>query len=65
MGRRLRELRAELDISQEKLAELAGLERAYYWKFENARINATLETLVRVADALSVDVSELFRPASK
>lgn len=50
-----------MDLSQEVLAYEAGLERAYYWKLENGRINVTLETLVRLSDALKVDIAELFK----
>lgn len=56
----MREIRTERDLSQEVLADAAGFERAYYWKLENGRINVTLETLVRLADALEIDVAELF-----
>jgi transcriptional regulator with XRE-family HTH domain len=66
LGRRIRQIRVEQETSQESLAYEAGLERAYYWKLENGRINVTLETLVKIADALGVDIAELFyKPSSK
>jgi transcriptional regulator with XRE-family HTH domain len=63
VGRRAKELRRAKKLSQEVLAEGAGLERAYYWKLENGRINATL---VKIADALDVDIMRLFeKPGAK
>lgn len=41
------------------------LERAYYWKLENGRINVTIETLIKISDALGVDIAELFERANK
>lgn len=65
IGKRLREIRKARELSQELLAYKAGLERAYYWKLENGRMNVTVETLVRVADVLKVDVSVLFEPFTR
>lgn len=61
VGKRIRELRNIKGPSQEALADLADFERAYFWKLENGKVNCTLETLVRVAEALEVDIAELFQ----
>ncbi len=62
LAKRLRQLRESKGLSQEVLAEEARVGRSYYWRLEKeASINLTLETLVRLSNALDVDVAELFR----
>jgi transcriptional regulator with XRE-family HTH domain len=58
-GERLTQLRRAAGISQERLAELAGVERAYVSSAETGRRNATLTTLYKLAAALNVDPGEL------
>ena len=60
LGNRIEELRRERGITQEQLAEKAGLHRAYFWDVENGR-NISIKTAYRVAKALDVSLSELFR----
>lgn len=62
-GMRLKELRLERGIAQEKLAELAGLDRTYVSQVERGRRNATLGTIHKLAGALGVQPSELMLPA--
>ncbi len=59
-GERLRELRIERDLSQERLAELAGLDRNYIGQIERAERNVALVNIVRIAKALEIDPGELF-----
>jgi transcriptional regulator with XRE-family HTH domain len=59
-GERLRELRTERNLSQEHLAELAGLDRNYIGQIERAERNVALVNIVRIAKALGVEVGELF-----
>lgn len=61
-GERLRELRTERNISQEQLAELAGLDRNYIGQIERAERNVALVNIVRIAKALDMPPSELFSP---
>ena len=46
-------------MSQEKLAEKADLNRNYIGEIERAEKKITLETLERIAKALSVHVRDL------
>lgn len=62
-GRRLRELRLEKGISQEKLAELAGLHRTYVSSVERGGRNVSLQNIEKLADALEVEIAALFPPA--
>lgn len=57
----LRRLRSERDISQERLAADAEIDRAYVSELERKRGNATLDLLDKVAAVLGVPLSEFFR----
>jgi hypothetical protein len=44
-------------------AELAGMHWRHWQKLEAGDLNATIQTLVRVARVLGVEVADLFRAA--
>jgi transcriptional regulator with XRE-family HTH domain len=56
----VRELRLERGLSQEGLAELAGLHRNYVGGVERGERNVGLDNVVALAAALEVGTSELF-----
>jgi transcriptional regulator with XRE-family HTH domain len=58
-GDRLRQLRLERNLSQEKLAELARLHRNYIGHLERGEKTPSLVVLLRISDALSVSVGTL------
>ena len=58
-GRRLREVRQKRSISQEKLAELAGLHRTYVSSVERGERNISLVNIESLARALNVKMAEL------
>lgn len=58
-GRRVRDAREELGISQEKLAELMNLHRTYVGEIERGLRNVSLVNIARLAYALKVDAGEL------
>lgn len=57
----VRARRRELGLSQERLAELAELDRTYVSSLERGRRNPTLRTAGRLASALGLPLSELLR----
>jgi len=58
-GERLRELRTERSLTQEQLAELAGVDRNYIGQIERGERNVALVNIVRIAHALKVQPSDL------
>lgn len=65
VGRAVREARIERWPSQERLAELAGLDRTYISGLERGVRNPALSTLERIAGALRLRLSDLFRKAER
>ena len=59
-GARLRMLRKERGLSQEKLAELSGLDRTYISGIERGIRNVALRNIEALAQALDLSISELF-----
>lgn len=59
-GERVRIVRLAMGISQEALAAKAGLHRTYVGSVERGERNVSLDNIHALADALGVDVRELF-----
>lgn len=59
IGWNLRRLRVERNLSQERLALVAGIDRAYVGRVERGSENVTITTLEAMADALAVPVAVL------
>lgn len=57
----MRARRAELGISQEKLAELADLHRTYVSTVERSQRNIGIDGVERIARALKLKMSELLQ----
>lgn len=60
-GQKVRAERTELGLSQEALASRAGVHRTYIGMIERGEKNITLENIERVAKALNLKLSDLFR----
>ncbi len=58
-GLAIREARSQAGLSQERLSELAGLDRTYVSGVERGTRNPTLDSMSRLAAALNVRLSEL------
>lgn len=63
-GRRLRALRTKRGIAQERLAQMAGLDRNYVTEAERGKANPTLTTIGKLADALGVEDLALISDAA-
>lgn len=54
-------LRMQKGFSQEGFAEACGLHRTYIGAIERAERNITLSTLQKIADALDIEIIQLFK----
>ncbi|WP_029005370.1 helix-turn-helix domain-containing protein [Azorhizobium doebereinerae] len=61
MAINLRRLRHAKGMTQEELAERAGLSARYIGAIERADVSASVTVLGQVAEALDVDATELVR----
>jgi transcriptional regulator with XRE-family HTH domain len=61
LGQTVREIRTERGMTQQQLADLCDMHRTFIISIEKGRQNASAITLVRLAAALRVLPSELFR----
>ena len=59
VGLNIRKIREDRGISQEKLAALADLHRAYVGQIERGEKNIGLRNLEKIAVALKVDIKHL------
>lgn len=60
VGKRVRELRKKLDISQEELADIVELDRTYITSVECGKRNISIVNIEKLAKALEVSLSEFF-----
>ena len=58
-GNKVRERRAELNLSQEELATRAGVHRTYIGMIERAEKNITLTNIEKIAKALGLSLAEI------
>jgi transcriptional regulator with XRE-family HTH domain len=58
-GRNVQKYRKGRQVSQEKLAELAGVHRTYVGMIERAEKNITLRNMEKIAKALNVEIKDL------
>jgi DNA-binding XRE family transcriptional regulator len=64
LGKAIRRLREEKKLSQEEFAGLADIDRAYYGGVERGERNVAAINLIKIAEALGVEVGNLFPPLS-
>ena len=67
LGGRIKALRMERELQQRQLAEKAGLTPSMVSQIESGRLTPSLNTLGKIAAALSVPIASLFdgRPAGR
>ena len=61
LGLKIKELRKQKKLTQEKLAEMLNLDAGYISKLEVGRNFPTIGTLEKIAKALDVELYELFQ----
>lgn len=60
VGKRIRQLRLDMGISQEELGFRTGLDRTYISGIERGKRNPSLKNIAKLAAALKVRVEHLF-----
>lgn len=60
IGQRIRSYRLQSGLNQEELAEKCGLHPTYIGQVERGEKNATIESISKIANGLSLSLSELF-----
>lgn len=58
-ARNLREIRIKQGLSQEELADIAGLHRTYVGSVERGERNISIDNMERLASALKINIQEL------
>jgi transcriptional regulator with XRE-family HTH domain len=61
LGKRIVYLRNALFLSQEALADLSFVNHTYLSELENGKRNVSVQILTRIAKALNITLSELFK----
>jgi len=57
LGNAIKQARLELNLTQEQLGEIVGVQKAQISKIENSVKNARFETILKVFDALGAKVN--------
>lgn len=63
LGRVIRGVRKARGLSQEALADAAGIDRSHMGKIERGERNVTILNIARIAAALNAQPSQLLREA--
>jgi transcriptional regulator with XRE-family HTH domain len=59
LGIHIRQLREKKGLSQQDLADDCGIPRNQIGRIERAKINTGIKTLIRIANALDIELVEL------
>ncbi len=59
VGRRIVKVRKLKNLSQDRLAILAKIDRSYIGRIERGEVNITLEKLYKIAETLGCDAKDL------
>lgn len=60
LGKRIRKLRQQTGLSQEKFTLKIGMDRTYFASVEAGKRNIAIVNTKKIADGLDVSLSELF-----
>jgi len=65
VGEQIRHVREHHDLTQQTVCERSGLDVATYSRIEQGHSSPKLDTLIRIADAIGVEVEELVRRSGR
>ncbi len=61
LGKTLMKIRKQKKLTQETIAFLSHLDRAYINQIENGKTNPTIKTLYKISKALNVKISKILK----
>jgi transcriptional regulator with XRE-family HTH domain len=64
-GARVKEIRLKKGLSQEALANEAGIDRTYMTSVENGKRNISIQNIEKIITALNISFSEFFNKEFK
>lgn len=64
IGERIAQLRKAKKLSQQKFSYEAEIERSYLTHVEKGRKNISIDTLIKITDALEISLKEFFNQES-
>ena len=64
IGKLVREYRLKKNLTQQELAELSDLSLPFINLVENNRRNLSVDTLLRILQAMEIEPSDFFKPLS-
>lgn len=59
LGETIKLRRESQGLSQDRLAKMVGSSKSHIWRIETGRVGVGLDDLVRIAEALDIQVREL------
>ncbi|MFC1976416.1 helix-turn-helix domain-containing protein [Chloroflexota bacterium] len=60
LGKNIKYYRTQLDLTQEELANLSGVNRSHLAGIETGSLNPSIKTVGKLAEALNISVADLF-----
>ena len=61
LGTRIKELRNQIGLSQEKFVLKIGMDRTYLASVEAGKRNIAIENIKKIADGFDISLEELFK----
>lgn len=62
LGQGIRQQREAQKLSQDRLAKMINTNQAYICRIEKAQVNPGFSTLLQIADALGISLTDLLEP---
>ena len=59
-GKRIKELRENIGLSQEKFSLKIGMDRTYYASVESGKRNISLKNIEKIANGFDISIAQLF-----
>ena len=60
IGKKLKELRLQSSLTQEKLASILGISRVNYTRYETGKVRPDYETLLKIVDYYDIGLDDFF-----